>query len=136
MREDREAKAGSQARSGPRTVAEALAAHVDGGQVHPAGPDLSDEEQAELASLLYMAHRLDAKMEPRRPSPAFVRSLGEELEREAEQCMARRKRRHRVTVISAAVAGGIVSIASLVGGIVVLVKWLRTRTEAQQPSTA
>ena len=136
MREDREAKAGSRAGRGPWAVAEALAAHVEGGQVHPEGPDLSDEEQAELASLLYIADRLDAQMEPRRPSPAFVRSLGEELEREAEQCMARRKRRHRVAVISAAVAGGIVSVASLVGGVVVLVKWLRTRTEARQASTA
>jgi hypothetical protein len=62
--------------------------------------------------------------------------LGDELVREAKHRRLKREKRHRIAVISAAVAGGIVSIASLVGGIVVLVKWLRTRSEARQASTA
>jgi histone acetyltransferase (RNA polymerase elongator complex component) len=117
-------------------MAEVLAAHLEGDDAHVSELDLSAEERAELASLLHVADRLDAQMEPRRPPSAFVQSLGVELVREAERRMAKREKRHRIAVISAAVAGGIVSIASLVGGIVVLIKWLRTRSEARQASTA
>jgi hypothetical protein len=117
-------------------MAEALAARLERPDAYASAYDLSAEEEAGLESLVWVADRLDAQMVPMRPSPVFVRSLGEELVREARRSMAKRKKRHRIAVISAAVAGGIVSVASLVGGVVVLVKWLRTRSEARQASTA
>jgi hypothetical protein len=117
-------------------VAQALAAHAEEGDARQLELDMSREERDELTSLLCLVNRLDARMEPVRSSPAFVESLGEELVREAERRALKREKRHRIAVISAAVAGAIVSIASLVGGVVVLVKWLRTRAEARQASTA
>lgn len=132
MREERESGAGE----GASAVAQALAAHAEEGDARQLELDMSREERDELTSLLCLVNRLDARMEPVRPSPAFVESLGEELVREAERRALKREKRHRIAVISAAVAGAIVSIASLVGGVVVLVKWLRTRAEARQASTA
>jgi len=117
-------------------MAELLAGHVDAGVDCPSASGLPAEDRAELASLLKIARSLDARMTPARPSPAFVQSLGRELVEEAARRARQRKKRHRVAVISAAVAGGIVSVASVVGGIVMLVKWLRTRGDARQPSTA
>jgi hypothetical protein len=124
-------------------VREALAAYVEwrGGQA-PAGceadlhEDLTDEERAELASLIFVADQLEEQMQPVQPSPIFVRSLGAELVEEARRQMIKRERRHRVAVIGAAVAGAVVSIASVIGGVVVLIRWLRTRTEARQASAA
>ena len=124
-------------------VREALAAHVEGLGVRPPagcvadlGEDLSDEERAELASLIFVADQLEERMQPVQPSPVFVRSLGAELVEEARRQMAKRERRRRLAVISAAVAGAVVSLASVIGGIVVLIRWLRTRTAARQASTA
>lgn len=93
--------------------------------------DLTDAERAQVASLARLADRLQASMQLVHPSPAFVRSLREELVEEAEHRMTRRKRRQRVAMIGAAVFGSVVSVASVVGAIVVLVKWLRTRTQAR-----
>lgn len=121
---------------GSLTRSEALADCLEGGEADIQGMDMGEAERAELEALLYVADRLDARLRPVRPSPAFVESLGQELVAEAERRMLKREKRHRVAVISAAVAGGIVSLVSLVGGIVMLVKWLRTRSEARQASTA
>jgi len=117
-------------------VADLLAARHQDGDAPILEPDLTAEDRAELDALLLVARRLDARMKPRRPSPAFVRSLGDELMDEARRRIRRREKRHRIAVISAAVAGTVVSVASVVGGIVVLVKWLRTRSGARHPSTA
>lgn len=124
-------------------VREALAAYVEGrGRQVPSGyeadlrEDLTDEERAELESLISVADQLEERMQPLIPSPVFVRSLRAELVEEARRQMIRRERRHRLAVIGATVAGAVVSIASVVGGVVVLIKWLRTRTEARQASTA
>jgi hypothetical protein len=124
-------------------VREALAAHVEGrGGQAPAerivemSRGMTEEEQHELASLIVVADRLEERMERVQPSATFVQSLRAELVEEARRRTKSRERRHRVAVISAAVAGAAVSIASLVGGVVVLIKWLRTRTEARQASTA
>jgi hypothetical protein len=124
-------------------VREALASLVEGRGVQaPAGDGLdpskglTDEERAELKSLILVADRLAERMQPVDPSPVFVRSLGAELVEEAGRQMVKRERRHRAAVISAAVAGAVVSIASVVGGVVMLIKWLRTRTDARQASTA
>jgi len=136
MREERESETKAERRPGFDSRAEALAACLEEREVCSAQTNLSEEERGELASLLELADQLDARMVPVRPSPVFVRSLGQELVEGAERRLAKREKRHRIAVISAAVAGSIVSIVSLVGGIVVLVKWLRTRTEARQASTA
>ncbi len=136
MKSERAATTGAETKAEPWTMAEALAAHLEGRDVSASEASLSDEERAELTSLIHLSDCLDARMRPLRPSPSFVRSLGEELVREAERRMVKREKRRRIAVISAAVAGGLVSVASLVGGIVVLVKWLRTRSEARQASAA
>ncbi len=136
MESERGSTTKAETRTGSWPMAEALAAHTEGGAASASEVDLSAEERAELASLLHVADRLDARMGPVCPSPAFVQSLGEELVREAGRRMAKRDKRHHIAVISATVVGAVVSIASLVGGIVVLVKWLRTRSEARQASTA
>jgi hypothetical protein len=136
MTSEREDATVAEARTRSWSMAEALAVHVQEGADGASELGLSGEERAELESLARVAHRLDARMRPLHPSPPFVRSLGEELVREAGRRIVRREKRRRIAVISAAVAGGLVSIASLVGGIVVLVKWLRTRSEARQASAA
>jgi hypothetical protein len=136
MREERESGTRAGRRPGIDSQAETLAACLEGREASSARANLTEEERSELASLLELADQLDARMVTVRPSPVFVRSLGRELVEEAERRLAKREKRHRIAVISAAVAGGVVSIVSLVGGIVVLVKWLRTRTEARQASTA
>ena len=128
---------------GEDRVREALAAQVEGqgapglaGYGVEVGSEMTDEEHAELASLVRLADSLTERMQPLRPSPVFVQSLGAELVEEAGRKMKSRKRRHRVAVISAAAAGAAISIASVVGGAVVLIRRLRTRTEARQASTA
>jgi hypothetical protein len=124
-------------------VREALATRLERGCVEDLAhskvspnDDLTDQERAELESLLSLVTRLEERMKPVPPSPAFVRSLGAELIEEAGRQMDQRERRHRVAMISAAVAGAVVSIASVVGGVVLLIKWLRTRTGARQASAA
>ncbi len=136
MESDKATRAETERGTGLATVAQALAACQEEDGTCPAVSHLSHEDRAELQSLLRISHRLDARMAPFHPSPAFRESLGDELMREAKHRMLKREKRHRIAVISAAIAGGIVSIASLVGGIVVLVKWLRTRSESRQASTA
>ena len=121
---------------GIEPMADLLDSHLERADESLSVSELSAEDRAELASLMTIARSLDARMTPRRPAPAFVRSLGRELVDEAARRARKRKKRHRIAVITAAVAGGIVSIASVVGGIVMLVKWLRTRTDARQPSAA
>ncbi|MGD2145293.1 MAG: hypothetical protein PVH41_01200 [Anaerolineae bacterium] len=128
---------------GEERVREALATHVDGrgslgleSRGAQVGGELTEEEHTELASLARLADLLAERMQPLRPSPVFVQSLGAEIVEAAGRKMESRERRHRVAVIGAAVAGAAVSVASVVGGVVVLIRWLRTRTTARQVSTA
>jgi len=128
---------------GEERIREALAAHVEGrirpgpaSQGAPVSGALTGEAHTELASLDRLADLLSERMQPLRPSPVFVQSLGAELVEAAGRKMKSRERRRRVAVIGAAVAGAAVSVASLVGGVVVLIRWLRTRTAARQLSTA
>jgi len=136
MRSNRDPKQDVGRDHGREPMADLLASHLQRGAPRPQASELSAEDRAELESLLSMARSLDAAMTPERPSPAFVRSLGRELVDEAGRRARRREKRHRIAVITAAVAGALVSIASVVGGIVMLVKWLRTRSDARHPSTA
>jgi hypothetical protein len=128
---------------GEERVREALAAHVEGrGGLGPVsqgaqvGGELTEEEHTELESLARLADLLTERLQPLRPSSVFVQSLGAELVEAAGRKMKSRERRHRVAVIGAAVAGAAVSVASVVGGVVVLIRWLRTRTATRQVSAA
>lgn len=98
--------------------------------------ELTGREHEDLASLVCLAGQLDTRMRPLKAPPVFARSLRQELVREAERRFSMRQRRRRIALIGGAAAGAVVSIVSLVGGLVVLIKWLRTRTEARQASAA
>lgn len=120
-------------------IAEMLALHLeDNGVGTEAGTAvvLSEEARKELDVLLRLARHLEGRMQPVAVPPAFARSLGRELVEEAERHIAMQKRRHRIAMISAAAAGAVVSVASVVGGIVMLIKWLRGRAEGRQVSAA
>jgi hypothetical protein len=116
-------------------MTEALSAYV-GGLSEGSGIELPVKEREQLVPLLRLADQLQQTMRPVEPSLAFVRSLRDELEKEAQRQIALRKRKRRFAVIGAAAVGSVVSVASLVGAIVVLVRWLRTRTQTHQASAA
>jgi esterase/lipase len=127
-------------------IAQALAAYVDDYEYeHKYENDeeskqavrrLTESERKQLTSLTELSNRLQQRMHPVSPSPAFVQSLRDELVEEAEHHLSAREKRRRIAMISAAVAGSVVSIASVIGTIIVVVKWLRTRTRSRQASTA
>lgn len=120
-------------------MAEALAVSLDASGCPTAGDvmaELTEWQAEDLASLVLLAGHLDNRMQLRQAPSVFARSLRQELVREAERRIAARQRRRRIALIGGAVAGGVVSVASLVGGIIVLVRWLRTRTEARPMSAA
>lgn len=120
-------------------MAEILALHLESNGVGTGAEStvvLSEEARRELDMLLRLARHLEGRMQPVAVPPAFARSLGRELVEEAERRIALRKRRHRIAMIGAAAAGALVSVASVVGGIVVLIKWLRGRAERRQVSPA
>lgn len=116
-------------------MAEALSAYVDGLSEHY-GVELSVKDREQMAPLFRLADRLQRTMRPMEPSQPFVRSLRDELEKEAQRQIVLRKRKRRFAMIGAAAVGSVVSVASLVGAIVVLVRWLRTRTQTHQASAA
>jgi predicted ATP-dependent protease len=120
-------------------VAEALAAYVDETTGHGrARPEinLTDEERRRLAPLVQLSKQLQQNMKPVSPSAAFVRSLGRELTHRAEQQIALTKRLRRAIVIGAAALGSLLSIASVVGAIVLLIARLRARARARALHTA
>lgn len=120
-------------------MAEMLALYADSNGVRTcAVPEavLGEEACSEFESLVELARHLETRMRPVAAPPAFVESLGRELVEEAERRIVLRKRRHRIAMISAAAAGALVSAASVVGGIVMLIRWLRTRSRGRQMSTA
>jgi hypothetical protein len=117
-------------------VVELLAAHAD--QLSSRSPavevidaDLSADERDELASLVQLARQLKCSMPPVRPSPAFVRTLEEELVASARAQSCKDEHKRRSVLIGAATVGSVVSIASIVGAIVYVVS--RTRNRAHAP---
>lgn len=116
-------------------MTEALSAYVDGLSEH-SGIELPVADRDQMMSLFQLADLLQRTMRPMEPSQPFVRSLRGELEREAQRQIALRKRKRRFAMIGAAAVGSVVSVASVVGAIVVLVRWLRTRTQTHQASAA
>lgn len=113
-------------------AAEVLAAHADGliGQVtQPVS--VTEEEREELAPLFHLAERLHRDMQPVQPSAAFVRSLGQELARNARRQVALNRQVRKGLLIGAAAVGSLVSIASVVGAVIfVVVRW-RTRSHTR-----
>lgn len=115
-------------------MAQVLSTHADGLIGRPMTAQhiyLTDEERRQLTSLFHLAERLSQSIHPVQPSAGFVRSLGQELVNNASHQVALTKRMRKTVLISAAAAGAMVSIASLVGAIVfVIVRW-RQRTQAR-----
>jgi len=117
-----------------KRVTEVLAAHAEsliGLAEHPEQPDLTDRERSEVTPLFQLAERLHANMQPVQPPVAFIRSLKEELVEHARQHVAVTMRVRRSVLIGAAALGSILSVASVVGALLILVPRLRARTQAR-----
>jgi hypothetical protein len=97
--------------------------------------ELTEEEREHLAPLFQLAERLQQSLRPVRPSPTFARSLGNELVNDARRQFALKKRTRRVMMIGAAAVGSLVSIVSVVGAIIFLMRRLRTQVQTQHAPT-
>jgi hypothetical protein len=118
--------------------AELLAVYVEslsGGPAAVRKIELTEEEREHLAPLFQLAERLQQSIRPVRPAPAFARSLGNELVNDARRQLTLRKRTRRVMMIGAAAVGSLVSIASVVGAIIFLIRRLRAQTQTQHAPT-
>jgi len=114
---------------------EILAAHADTLTGRPKAMqslDVKDEEHTQLAPLFQLAERLHQSMQPVKPSADFVRSLRRELVENARRQIKLKKRMRRVMVIGAAALGSLVSIMSVVGAAIFVIKRLRARAQALQ----
>nr|HID13441.1 hypothetical protein [Anaerolineae bacterium] len=117
-----------------RRMAEVLAAHAEGLTGRPEAIqqiNMTDEERGRLTPLFQLAERLQQSMQPVQPSAAFVRSLGRELVDNAKRQIMLTKRLRRAVMIGAAALGSLVSIASVVGAIILVVVRLRARAQAR-----
>jgi len=92
--------------------------------------NVTEEEHNRLAPLFQLAERLQQSMRPVQPSAAFVRTLGRELVDNARRRIMVTKRLRRAALIGAAALGSLLSIASVVGAIVLVVARLRARAQA------
>lgn len=93
--------------------------------------EVTDAERAQLAPLFQVAERLRNDMILVKPSAAFIHSLGKELANTAKHQIAVTRRMRRGVLIGAAAVGSLVSIASIVGAIVLVVMRLRARAQAR-----
>lgn len=121
------------------SIADALAAYADRERdLDPssASPLLDHNETGEFDSLVALIDRLDNHMLPVHPRPAFVASLGAELVVAAHRHIAEQHARHRMAVIVTTVAAAALSAASLIAGILALVRWVRCRSQATEATTA
>lgn len=121
-------------------VSDVLAAHAeeligDPRAVQAAG--VLEEERRELASLIRTATMLRQSMKPVQPSATFVRTLRSELVQAAGQRISRTSRLRRGMMIGTAVVGSVVSLASVVTAVVLLVRHQHAhRTQAAHAPTA
>jgi len=118
--------------------AEILAVYVEGLSGQPAAVrqiELTEEEREHLAPLFQLSERLQRSLRPVRPSPTFVHSLGRELVDDTGRQFALSKRTRRVMMIGAAAVGSLVSIVSVVGAIVFLMRRLRAQVQTQHAPT-
>ncbi len=108
-----------------RSIEDALAAHAEalnrGQRVRqPLADELGDES---LRSLLAVAELMQGALVPVQPRPSFLRNLGKTLVasvRHSRQALAARTR--RAALVGAAVLGSLVSVASVVGVIVYVMR--------------
>ncbi len=108
-----------------RSIEDILAAHADAlSQGQPLAPNLEGLDDGEtLRSLLAVAELVQQTLVPVQPSPSFVRNLGKGLLASARQSRkALTARTRRAALIGAAVLGSMVSVASVVGVIVYVVR--------------
>jgi hypothetical protein len=115
-------------------MAEALAFHAQGligRQDNVEAVTLTDEEHSRLAPLFELAGCLKQSMPPVKPSAPFVRSLGEELVEHARHRVALAKRLRRGLLIGAAAFGSLLSVASVVGAIALVITRYRARAQAR-----
>jgi len=115
-------------------VVELLAAHGDSLVGRPqalrrANP--SPQEREQLAQFFMLAENLKESMPPVAPSPAFVDSLRRELVASSGVYVKRAKRTRRSVLIGAAAVGSVLSIASVVTAIVLMVSRARSRSGAR-----
>jgi hypothetical protein len=121
-----------------RRTNEVLAAHAEaliGHQEAMEQVHVTDSERAQLASLFDLAEHLQESMPPVRPPSGFVHSLSRELSRSAQHQIAAARRLRRGILIAAATVGSLISIASIVGAIILLISHLRSRSRASTSST-
>ena len=121
-----------------RRVDDVLAAHAEALIGHREAMEeihVTDSERAQLASLFDLAEHLQESMPPVRPPSGFVHSLSRELARSAQHQIEAARRLRRGILIAAAAVGSIISIASIVGAIILLVSRIRARSRASTPST-
>lgn len=117
-----------------KRAANVLIAHADEQIGRPEAMhslEVTDAERAQLAPLFRVTERLRGTMVPVNPSAAFVRSLGKELANTAKHQIAVTRRMRRGVLIGAAAVGSLVSIASIVGAIVLVVVRLRARAQTR-----
>ena len=123
-----------------KRVVDVLAAHAEKliGDPQPyLDASVLGEEQRALASLIRTATLLHESMKPVRPSPTFVRTLRGELVQAANSKIARTSRLRRGMMIGTAVVGSLVSLASVVTAIVLLIRRQHThRAQAAHAPTA
>ena len=117
-----------------KRAAEALSIHANGLIGKPQSKqqiNLTNAERKQLTPLFQLAERLHQNMSAIQPSPAFVRSLGQELADSAKHQITLTKRLRKAVLIGAAAVGSLLSIASVVGAVVfVVVRW-RERMQSQ-----
>lgn len=122
-----------------RRVDDVLAAHAEalmGRQEIMEELHVTDSERAELASLFDLAEHLQESMPPVQPPSGFVHSLSRELARSAQHQVEAARRLRRSILIGAATVGSLISIASIVGAIILLVAHIRSRSRTSTPSTS
>ena len=114
-----------------KRIIELLAAHADtlvidapsAGQIR-----LGKKAELEVQPLFELAETLQQAMKPIQPRTPFVQELKNDLAHRARRRLATNKRMKNVFVIGAAIVGALVSVASVVGAIVLLIKTLHQRT--------
>jgi hypothetical protein len=115
-------------------VVELLAAHADAlvgcpQALQRANP--SPQEREQVASLFGLAEELKQRLVPVRPAPAFAQSLKRELIEHHSLYATRAERTRRTVVIGAVAAGSVLSLASIVTAIVLVVSRSRSRSGAR-----
>jgi len=114
-----------------KRITDLLATHADTLIIDPASAGrihLGKKAELEVRPLFDLAERLQHTMKPVQPRTPFVQELKNDLAHRAQRHMAANKRMKNVFVVGAAVVGSLVSVASVIGAIVLLIKTLHQRT--------